>query len=106
MHAASYKDMTGRDARMLWLSGCKTDGNRDPKGTTMRSELVMGAMKHVPNRFLLTRLSAKAIRAFHRPNTRVADTTNEVLRRLGTENPIEMQPTSLPYDNPELRRAS
>jgi hypothetical protein len=49
------------------------------RGDTMRSELVTGALKYVPNRYQLTRLSAKAIRRFHRPNSRIADTANEVL---------------------------
>jgi hypothetical protein len=47
----------------------------------MRSELVFGAMTYVPNRFLLTRLAAKATRSFHRPNTRIEDTANEVFGR-------------------------
>jgi hypothetical protein len=45
----------------------------------MRSELIFGAMTHVSNRFLLTKLAAKATRQFHRPNTRIQDTTNDVL---------------------------
>ena len=47
----------------------------------MRSELVFGAMTHVSNRFLLTRVAAKATRRFHRPNTRIEDTANEVFER-------------------------
>jgi hypothetical protein len=54
----------------------------------MRSELVFGAMTYVSNRFLLTRLAAKAIRSFHRPNTRIADTANEVLDRFTHVNPL------------------
>lgn len=72
----------------------------------MRSELVTGALQHVPNRFLLTRVAAKAIRAFHRPNSRIADTTNDVLRRFSTRNPIALRPTSSSLTRPELRRAS
>jgi hypothetical protein len=48
---------------------------------TMRSDLVFAVMPHVPNRFLLTRLAAKATRKFHRPNTRIQETVNEVLMR-------------------------
>jgi hypothetical protein len=47
----------------------------------MRSDLVFAAMPHVPNRFLLTRLAATATRKFHRPNTRIQETVNEVLMR-------------------------
>ena len=53
----------------------------------MRLELVFGAMHHVRNRYLLVKLVAKAVRAFHRPNTRVAETTNDVLLRLGAAEP-------------------
>ena len=45
----------------------------------MRSDLVFAVMPHVPNRFLLTRLAATATRRFHRPNTRIQETVNEVL---------------------------
>jgi hypothetical protein len=48
----------------------------------MRSELVGGALKQTPNRYLLTRPTAKAVRALHRPQTRIADTANDVLIRL------------------------
>ena len=54
----------------------------------MRSELVFGAMTYVSNRFLLTRVAAKAIRRLHRPNTRVQDTANEVLELFTRANPL------------------
>jgi hypothetical protein len=54
----------------------------------MRSELVFGAMTYVSNRFLLTRLAAKATRTLHRPNTRMADTVNEVFERFTHGNPL------------------
>jgi hypothetical protein len=54
----------------------------------MRSELVFGAMTYVSNRFLLTRLAAKATRSFHRPNTRIEDTANEVFERFTRTNPL------------------
>jgi len=47
----------------------------------MRSELVFGAMKYVSNRYLLTRIAAKATRKLHRPYTRIEDTFNDVLVR-------------------------
>jgi hypothetical protein len=54
----------------------------------MRSELVFGAMTYVSNRYLLTRVAAKATRKFHRPNTRIEDTANEVFGRLRYANPL------------------
>ena len=47
----------------------------------MRSELVFKALSHQPNRYELFRLVAKGTRRLHRPNTRVQDTTNEMLER-------------------------
>jgi hypothetical protein len=61
----------------------------------MRSELVFAAMVHVPNRFLLTRIAAKATRKFHRPNTRMEETVNDVLVRFKHASPIpEAQKTT------------
>lgn len=54
----------------------------------MRSELVFGAMTHVSNRFLLTKLAARAIRKLHRPNTRIQETMNDVLVRFRHADPI------------------
>ena len=54
----------------------------------MRSDLVFGALTHVSNRFLLTRVAANATRKFHRPNTRIEDTANEVFERFRLANPL------------------
>jgi hypothetical protein len=54
----------------------------------MRSDLIFGAMTHVSNRFLLTKLAAKATRKFHRPNTRIQDTTNEVFVHFTRSSPM------------------
>jgi hypothetical protein len=54
----------------------------------MRSELVFGAVAHVPNRFLLTKLVATATRKFHRPSARVQETVTAVLLRLDHVSPI------------------
>jgi len=72
----------------------------------MCTELVMGALKHVPNRYLLTRLAATAIRAFHRPDSRIAETANQVLFRFSLTDPRapRQKPSSL--KTTELRRAS
>ena len=56
----------------------------------MRSDLVFGAMRHVSNRFLLTRVAANATRKFHRPNTRIQDTANEVFERFRRANPLAL----------------
>jgi hypothetical protein len=53
----------------------------------MRSELVFDAVGHFPNRYLLMRAAAKAIRKLHRRNTRIAETANEVFARFGSANP-------------------
>jgi hypothetical protein len=59
-----------------------------PPEDTMRSDLVFGAMKYVPNRFLLTGLASKAVRSLHVPNTRIQDTTNGVFERFTRINPL------------------
>jgi hypothetical protein len=65
-----------------------------PSENTMRSELVFGAMENVPNRFLLIKLAAKATRKFHRPNTRIQETMDDVFVRFSHANPIaEVQET-------------
>jgi hypothetical protein len=53
----------------------------------MRSDLVFGALSHVSNRYRLCQLASKATRKLHKPNTRLQDTTNEVLGRFHTTNP-------------------
>lgn len=54
----------------------------------MRSELIFGATEFVLNRYLLARLASKATRKLHRPNTRIADTMNDVFERFSRANPI------------------
>ena len=62
----------------------------------MRSDLIFGALIHVPNRYLLTRLAAKAIRKLHRPNTRIEETTNDVFVRFSCANPTNTKYTRKP----------
>ena len=74
----------------------------------MRSDLVFGALSHVSNRYQLCQLASKATRKLHKPNTRLQDTTNEVLGRFQTTNPgtlapIEAQPAA---QQVERRRAA
>jgi hypothetical protein len=53
----------------------------------MRSDLVFKALSQVTNRYQLCQLASKATRKLHKPNTRLQDTTNEVLNRFETTNP-------------------
>ncbi len=46
----------------------------------MRSELVFEAVHTLRNRYMLCQLASKATRKFHKPNTRIQDTTNDVLQ--------------------------
>ena len=71
----------------------------------MRSQLVFVAMHYVANRYLLVRLAARGVRAFHKPNTRIAETTNDVLQRFGFEDPTRGTARSN-NDNYDLRLAS
>lgn len=49
----------------------------------MRSDLIYNSLKPVSNRYMLCQLVSKATRKFHRPNTRIQDTMNDVLVRVG-----------------------
>jgi hypothetical protein len=73
----------------------------------MRSDLVFAALSHVSNRYQLCQLASKATRKLHKPNTRLQDTTNEVLCRFQTANPGSAAPfeaiAALPL---ERRRAA
>ena len=48
----------------------------------MRSDLIYDALDTVTNRYLLCQLVSKATRKFHKPNTRIQETMNEVLDRI------------------------
>ncbi len=49
----------------------------------MRSNLVFDALHTLRNRYMLCQLASKATRRFHRPNTRIQETMNQVLERIG-----------------------
>lgn len=72
----------------------------------MRSDLVFGALTHVKNRYELCQLASKATRKLHKPNTRLQDTTNEVLDRFRDSAP--MSESDAPVHKVELqeRRAA
>jgi len=73
----------------------------------MRSDLVFGALSHVSNRYQLCQLASKATRKLHKPNTRLQDTTNEVLGHFHTTNPGSPAPLVPSSDQPvETRRAA
>lgn len=70
----------------------------------MRSDLVFGALSHVSNRYQLCQLASKATRKLHKPNTRLQDTTNEVLGRFQTSNPGSVTPVRTVVAEPEQAR--
>lgn len=73
----------------------------------MRSDLVFGALSHVSNRYQLCQLASKATRKLHKPNTRLQDTTNEVLDRFQHSNPGYSVPIEASAQLPvEARRAA
>ena len=73
----------------------------------MRSDLVFKALSHVNNRYQLCQLASKATRKLHKPNTRLQDTTNEVLCRFETASPQAPRSEEAPAAQPvERRRAA
>jgi len=73
----------------------------------MRSDLVFGALSQVTNRYQLCQLASKATRKLHKPNSRLQDTTNEVLVRFHTVNPGAAAPAAAPVvQTVERRRAA
>jgi len=60
----------------------------DDKEIEMRSDLIFGALAHVTNRYQLCQLASKATRKLHKPNTRLQDTTNDVLVRFHETSPV------------------
>lgn len=72
----------------------------------MRSDLVYDALTTVRNRYLLCQVASKATRKFHRPATRIQDTTNEVLTRISTANPQQVMTAEPVAVASERRRAA
>ena len=68
----------------------------------MRSDKIFGALDRVQNRYKLCQLTAQATRKFHRPNTRVQETMNEVLDRFSTSNDLERSRTT--HEMPTVQR--
>jgi hypothetical protein len=74
----------------------------------MRSDLIFGALTHVNNRYKLCQLASKATRKLHKPNTRLQDTTNEVLDRFKDTVPMDIAAEGadgFPAPAPERRAA-
>ena len=73
----------------------------------MRSDLIFGALTHVSNRYQLCQLASKATRKLHKPNTRLQDTTNEVLARFHEASPVSDKAVAAQETaNNEQRRAA
>ena len=72
----------------------------------MRSDLIFGAMTHVNNRYKLCQLASKATRKLHKPNTRLQDTTNEVLVRFHHESPAAAPVATPEASQIQRRRAA
>jgi len=72
----------------------------------MRSDLVFRALSQVSNRYQLCQLASKATRKLHKPNTRLQDTTNEVLCRFQNSNPEAAESEQAAVQPVERRRAA
>ncbi|HUY95573.1 MAG TPA: hypothetical protein VMU71_09750 [Terracidiphilus sp.] len=70
----------------------------------MRSDLVFGALSHVSNRYQLCQLASKATRKLHKPNTRLQDTTNDVLARFRNNHPGTGAAASVHAEEPVMHR--
>jgi hypothetical protein len=63
-------------ARIIWLEL--------GEGIIMRSDRVFDALHTLRNRYMLCQLASKATRKFHKPNTRIQETMNEVLDKIAS----------------------
>jgi len=72
----------------------------------MRSDLIFGALTHVNNRYELCQLASKATRKLHKPNTRLQDTTNEVLDRFRDTVPMSVASAPASVETSSQRRAA
>ncbi len=75
----------------------------------MRSDLIYGALSHITNRYQLCQLASKATRKLHKPNTRLQDTTNDVLIRFHEASPMAfgtLEAAPAPQPATQQRRAA
>jgi hypothetical protein len=70
----------------------------------MRSELVFKAFIYESNRYQLCGLIAKGTRKLHRPNTRLQETTNDLIERFSA--PVSMVEAARFAQPEEDRRAA
>jgi hypothetical protein len=63
--------------------------NREDRREKMRSDLIFGALRPVRNRYTLCQLAAQATRKFHKPNSRIQETMNDVLVRFSKASSAE-----------------
>ena len=71
----------------------------------MRAELTFMALTYESNRYLLTRLIAKATRKLHRPNTRLQDTMNDAFEWFGCSKARAVRHTAEVDSSSEVRAA-
>jgi len=71
----------------------------------MRSDKVFEALHTLPNRYMLCQLASKATRRFHRPNTRIQETMNEVLDRI-SQSHAEQLAAEAPDTSEQQRQAA
>ncbi len=71
----------------------------------MRSDKVFEALHTLPNRYMLCQLASKATRRFHRPNSRIQETMNEVLERIATSSANQVAAESPAVEEIQSRAA-
>ena len=72
----------------------------------IRSNIIFGTLHTLPNRYMLCQLASKATRKFHRPNTRIQETMNEVLARIARSKPQQVVAESAALAAEAQRRAA
>src|ERR1017187_6754047 len=58
--------------------------SRLERGLMKRSDRVFDALHTLRNRYMLCQIASKATRKFHKPNTRIQETMNEVFERIAS----------------------
>jgi hypothetical protein len=72
----------------------------------MRSNLIFGTLQTLQNRYMLCQLASKATRKFHRPNTRIQETMNDVLGRIARSKPQKVvRESAIPVESAQRRAA-
>jgi hypothetical protein len=56
----------------------------------LRSNLIFNTLHTLQNRYMLCQLASKATRKFHRPNTRIQETMNDVFGRIARAKPQDV----------------